>query len=38
MVLPTSPDTTRFAINGINRIMMDSRMLDSEMSSIWLAP
>jgi hypothetical protein len=38
MVLPTSPDTTLFAINGISRIMMDSRMLDSEMSSIWLAP
>jgi hypothetical protein len=34
MVLPMSPDTTRFAINGISRIMMDSRMLDNEMSSI----
>ena len=34
IVLPTSPDTTRLAINGISRIMMDSRMLDSEMSSI----
>jgi hypothetical protein len=38
MVLPTSPDITRFAINGISRIMIDSKMLDSEMRSIWLAP
>src|SRR5579883_3085210 len=38
MVLPISPETTRFAMNGINRIMIERRMLESEMRSIWLAP
>jgi hypothetical protein len=38
IVLPTSPDTTRFAMNGISRIMIDSRILLNDMSSIWLAP
>jgi hypothetical protein len=33
-----SPDTTLFAINGISKIMMERRMLESEISSIWLAP
>jgi hypothetical protein len=38
IVLPTSPETIRFARKGIIRIMMESRMLASEISSIWLAP
>jgi hypothetical protein len=38
IVLPTSPDTTRFAMNGINAIISENRILDSEISNAALAP
>jgi hypothetical protein len=38
IVLPTSPDTTRFAINGINAIISENKILDSPISSAALAP
>jgi hypothetical protein len=37
-VLPTSPDTTRFAMNGIKAIISENKMLDSAISNAWLAP
>jgi hypothetical protein len=38
IVLPTSPDTTRFAIIGINAIISENKILDSPISTAWLAP
>jgi len=37
IVLPTSPDTTRFAMNGINAIISVNKILDRSISNAWLA-
>ncbi len=38
MVLPTSPRTSRLAINGINAIESEKRLAVSARSIIWLEP
>ena len=38
IVFPMSPDTTRLAMKGMKATISDSKILDSEISNIWLAP
>jgi hypothetical protein len=35
-VLPTSPETTRLAMIGIRQIISENKILDSEISNVWL--